>query len=72
MSKCSCGNAKHAIHVACGQCWAHVPAPLQQRVRHLYKTARGSDSHREAVGEAYRAIHAARRAPGAQHRPSEF
>jgi hypothetical protein len=62
--KCSCGKEKAAdYHLACPSCWAFVPKPLQDRVWKLYREARGSDNHVEAVRECYEHIRAGRNTP---------
>lgn len=60
-NNCTCGRRKaQNWHLACPQCWALVPVPLQTKVYHFYKTARGGDEHVAAVRDCYAAIHAAR------------
>lgn len=65
MSKCSCGRPKNSFHLACPDCWALVPRDLQHRVYDLYRKARGSPEHVEAVREAFHAIHQGRMTPKA-------
>lgn len=63
--KCGCGRTKKNWRLACDQCWALVPWALQQRVYHLYRTARGSEEHFEAVRECFEKIRAGRMTPKA-------
>jgi hypothetical protein len=54
---CSCGKARRKPwHLACADCWALVPAPLQAKVFNLYRTARGSGEHIAAIRECHEAI----------------
>lgn len=54
---CSCGKPRSKPwHLACGDCWALVPAPLQTKVFTLFRTARGSDEHLAAVRECFAKI----------------
>jgi hypothetical protein len=61
---CSCGQPRRKPwHLACAQCWALVPAPLQAKVFDLYQTARGSGDHISAVRECHEVIRANRPQP---------
>ena len=58
---CSCGNKKaKSFHLACTQCWALVPKPLQDKLWHFYRTARGSGDHHGAMRECLLTIQKAR------------
>ena len=58
---CSCGKPRtKAWHLACADCWALIPKPLQDDVYRLFKAEQGSDDHIAAVRRCYEAIHAGR------------
>lgn len=54
---CSCGKPRSKPwHLACPDCWALVPAPLQKKVFDLFETERGSTFHIAAIRECHEAI----------------
>lgn len=55
---CSCGKQRDKDwHLACPECWALIPVPLQNEVFRLFKNERGSDKHVAAVRRCYEVIH---------------
>jgi hypothetical protein len=57
-----CTGRRTAMQVMCGGCWFKVPKPLRDRIWRLFKTARGSAEHLQAIRQAIGAVHT-RQAP---------
>lgn len=50
-----CHNFRRDQDVMCRSCWRRVALPLQRKVLELYRRARGTQEHLDAIDEAIKA-----------------